>query len=130
MNINISRANIYLVDDCDFVVAVSEEQAVEWASKQYGDEYTESSAQLIDGSTKYFVDEDIEITNDQKIEYLEINAGKRREQHKAVKTDDCEIALDKNFTFYGRRTLQEQLLVETANGILFHVPFLLASTEY
>lgn len=129
MNINISRANIYLVDDCDFVVAIDEEQAKTWSKKEYGEDCG-TSAVWVDGTKKYFIDDEIEISKSQKIEYMLKNEGKELKNHEPLKVLDYEIVLNQSFNFLARRTLQRQLEIEINSQTLFEVPFCLASTEY
>ncbi|WP_375179888.1 hypothetical protein [Enterococcus rotai] len=130
MEANLSRVNIYLVDDCDFVVATDEEQAMQWSKKEYGDDDCGSSAVVVDGTNKYFVTGENDVTDHEKLDFLRLNDGKLFEELKPLKSEGGEVMISKTYKFYYRRSMQQELENCFKDKMLVEVPFLLASTEY
>ncbi|WP_086348518.1 DUF7167 family protein [Candidatus Enterococcus clewellii] len=75
MKVNLSRANVYHVDDCDYVVAATAEQACEWSKNEYGEDCG-NCAHIVDATKKDFLDTEIEVTGDVILEYFKRNTGK------------------------------------------------------
>ena len=130
MQANLSRVNIYLVDDCDLVAAVSEEQAMQWSKNEYGDEECGTAAIVIDGTKKYVVEQDSDVGDQEKLKYLRLNFGRTHIMHEPLKVGDKEVMITKTFEFYYRYTLQQELENHFKDKTLIEVPLLLASTEY
>lgn len=130
MQANLSRVNIYLVDDCDFVVAMDEQQAMQWSKKEYGDDDCGSSAVVVDGANKYFAAEKNEVTDHEKLDFLRLNAGRTFEDLKPLKSEGEEVMISKTYEFYYRKLMQQELENRFKDKTLVEVPFLLASTEY
>lgn len=125
MKINVSRANFYLVDDVDIVVAVSEKQAHECVEKEYGYGQGEEII-LINGNDFYITDTEKEVTDSQKLAYINRS---ERQRKRPLKVGTEEIVADSNLNFKIRRTARQELINQTEGKILFDVPFILASTE-
>ncbi|MGM0217665.1 hypothetical protein [Enterococcus sp. AZ126] len=130
MEDNLSRVNIYMVDDCDLVVAVSKEQAMQWSKKEYGDEECGVTAFEIDGTKKYVAEQDSDVSDQEKLDYLRLNFGRTHENHEPLKVGEKEVMITRTFEFYYRYTLQQELRNRFKGKTLVEVPFLLASTEY
>lgn len=131
MQINLSRANFYLVDDAEYIVAVNAKQASEFYCEQVGEDY-EPEADPINPEKKYLNDFEIEVTDEQKLELIKMNEGNNPNSRyfKPLIIGNDQIVMSNNLRFYVRRTLLQELKNLTEGQILFDVPFLIASTEY
>ena len=130
MEANLSRINIYMVDDCNLVAAVSEEQAMQWSKNEYGDEECGVTAFVIDGTKKYVAEQDSDVSDQEKLDYLRLNFGRTYKKHEPLKAGDKEVMSTKTFEFYYRYSLQQELENYFKDKTLIEVPLLLASTEY
>ena len=128
MKVNLSRANVYLVDDCDYVVAATAEQACEWSKNEYGEDCG-NCADLVDATKKDFFDTETELTDEVMLAYFKMNRGKKLDDHEPLEFAGDAIRLSEQFRFYTNRTLQQELERRVAGKVIFDVPFLLASTE-
>ncbi|WP_321382732.1 hypothetical protein [uncultured Enterococcus sp.] len=128
MKVNLSRANVYLVDEVEYIVAANATQASEFYLEQVGEGY-EPEIVPVNPAKVYLIDVEVEVTDEQKILYLNLNKGTHFRYHAPLKIFADEVIMNERCEFKVRRTLLQELINETAGKVMFDVPFSIASTE-
>lgn len=126
---NVDELHLYLMDECDSVVAYNEDNATGWYKSLTGEDCSEDDrCEEVDFDTyKFFSDnENVEVTD-------VVNAILNHHDfyEKDEVTLNSHLSLEKSGSRYlFSRTMKDQLLHEFNNAHRNVIPFIIGSTEY